>query len=215
MTQRWPLSARRMAALTAIVVAPTPPRTPSTNTSLPPLAIAGCSLGSPFRILLQTLFSVSRTSGLEEIFGDAGGLQFLVEENVVPVADGHDIDLRLAFSASSLMRTSGFSTPETSTIRRRGALALGERRDRRFDRSPGDTRRRRRRGRRAPGGRAPRFPGSDTNAIAAGAGERSNETTLLKRSVIGGSFASAAGATRTDGRLRRPAPPARSRRAAR
>ena len=60
------LLASCQAVLTAIVVAPTPPRTPSTKTSFPPREGADLSSCPPLRMLLTTRLIRSRAIGLKK-----------------------------------------------------------------------------------------------------------------------------------------------------
>ena len=64
MTQRCRVSASCQAVLTATVVAPTPPRTPSTKTSLP--VRVGCGATAPVSTTLQARVTRSATSGLKK-----------------------------------------------------------------------------------------------------------------------------------------------------
>ena len=66
MTQRCPFSAICQAALAAIVVDPTPPRTPRTKISLPLREPVDLSSYPPFRMLLQIRLTRSRTKGLKK-----------------------------------------------------------------------------------------------------------------------------------------------------
>ena len=81
--------------MVAIVVAPTPPRTPSTKISLPPRKPVDLFV-PPAQSAIASTFNQIADQRLEVILGNARVFQMAVKNNVVPIANRHDAYIWLA-----------------------------------------------------------------------------------------------------------------------
>ncbi len=102
----WPLASRAssIAVLTAIVVAPTPPRAPHTATTCPPRPPIGSTVRSAM-CGSSSRCTASRVSGLGMVLGDAEFAdQHPVEADLGAVADHQHLQVRRAELGEVLQR---------------------------------------------------------------------------------------------------------------